>query len=94
MFESYRAVGVICFVWVAIGFILKWGVGICSSRAIGPDCTGVVFGSVGLCTYSTYRFWGLAEAWVVTVFLAIVVLGGRAPGTVFLYLAKVVAYCN
>jgi hypothetical protein len=94
VFELCRAVGVISFVWVAIGCILKWGMGACSSSVIGRDCTGVVFGSMGLYRNGVCGFWGLAEAWVVTIFLAVLALGYWAPGKVFLYPAKPVAHCN
>jgi hypothetical protein len=94
VFESCRVVGVICFMWVAIGCTLKQGIGICSSATIGGDCLGVVFSCTGLCTDSVCGFWGLVEAQMVTIFLAVIVFGCGAPGKVFFYLAKVVAYCN
>jgi hypothetical protein len=84
VFESCRAVGVICYVWVTT----------CCSSAPGRDCRGVVFGSVGLCTNGTCGFQGLTEAWVVTVFLVVIELGHRALGKVFLYPVKVIAHCN
>jgi hypothetical protein len=73
--ELCSIVGIIGFVWVAIGCILKWGVGICGSSMIGRDSAGVVFGGMGLCTDGTCWFWGIAEVWVVAVFLAVIALG-------------------
>jgi hypothetical protein len=59
--DLYRAVGIICLVWVAISYILKQGVVICRSYSIGGDHVGVVFGGIGLCTDSTYRLWDLVR---------------------------------
>jgi hypothetical protein len=94
MLESYRIVGIVCLEWVAIGYIIKQRVGVCYSSMIGRDYTGVVSGIVGLCTNGAYRFQYLTEAWVVIVFLAVIVVRSRATGKVFLYAAKVVIHCN
>jgi hypothetical protein len=89
--ESGRAGAVICFVLAAIGCILKWRVVACPASMIGGDHAGVALCGMVLCANGTGWLLGLAKFGMLAIYLAVVVLGGRVPGKVFVNMVDMVA---